>query len=165
MKKYNVMGHEMVKLEDLCYVLREARKKIDHTIAKKSEEEKKGMREMWESIARHIFIEEIRKAKDKDEVDAILEIPGDFIVYGKAGKGRYNLAYFGGYDKGEAVITPKASAAMHFAYEGMAEHVAEKLGEGWIVFDTCQAAQDDTNRLLSAIFDDNDDEDPEEGDE
>lgn len=161
MKKYNVMGHEMVKLEDLCYGIRRTRKYIDSLYAHRSEAERDGMRKACEDITRFVFIEEIRAAKNDDEIEAILEIPGDFVVY-KRGGTRRDFAYFGGYSNHEAAITDKASAAMHFAYEGMAEHVAEGLGKDWIVCDTCQAAYEDTKSLLSAIFD-SDDKEPRGG--
>lgn len=154
MKKYNVMGYEMVKLTDLCYGLRKTRKGIDSLYGRKSEAEKAGMRKAVENMARFVFAEEIRNAKDDDEIRAILEIKGDFVVYKAVDRRRRVFQYFEGYRDHEAVITDKASRAMHFAYEGMAEHVAEKIGDGWIVLDTCQAAYEDMERLLHAIFDD-----------
>ena len=154
MKKYNVMGYEMVKLTDLCYGLRRTRKEIDSPYGRKSEAEKAGMRKAVENMTRFVFAEEIRNAKDDDEIKAILEIKGDFIVYKTVDRRRRAFRYFGGYVDHEAVITDKASGAMHFAYEGMAEHVAGKLGKDWGVCDTCQAAYEDMERLLHAIFDD-----------
>lgn len=149
MKKYNVMGIEMVRFDDLCYILRRAREHIDALYARRGEEEKKGMHEMCDSIVRHIFIEEIRQAESRDDVDAILEIPGDFILARRDGR---KCSYFGLWEKGEAVITDKAGEAMHFLYEGMAQKTAERLGEGWMVLDTCPEACADAKRLLAAIF-------------
>lgn len=154
MKKYNVMGHEMVKLKDLCYGIRRTRKRIDTLYAHRSEAEREGMRKACEDITRFVFIEEIRAAKNDDEIRTILEIKGDFVVYKAVGRRRRAFQYFEGYRDHEAAITDKASRAMHFAYEGMAEHVAEKLGDGWIALDTCQAAYEDMERLLHAIFND-----------
>lgn len=41
---------------------------------------------------------------------------------------------------------------MVFTYEGMAQHVAEKLGEGWKVIDISQEACRKAERLMAAIL-------------
>ena len=57
-----------------------------------------------------------------------------------------------------------ADYAMIFAHREMAEHIAEKLGEGWYVLDLDELwrENDEARALLDAIFRDNDDSDDED---
>jgi hypothetical protein len=150
MKKYDVMGWEMVKLEDVCHAIRATRNDIDRLYS--NEDKKEGMRDACEDIIRRIFIDEIRDATSPEEVDAILEMRGDFVV-SKRDKDN-SIIFFSAWDNGEAVTSRMAFKCMHFDYESKAREIAEKLGEGWIVVDTCQADYDEKKRLLNAIFGD-----------
>ena len=152
MKKYDVMGWEMVKLEDVCHAIRRTRNDIDWLHSNASEDEKKGMRDACEDIIRRIFIDEIRDATSPEEVDAILEMKGDFVVSKRDEDN--SIIFFSAWDNGEAVTSRMAFKCMHFDYESKAREIAEKLGDGWIVVDTCQADYDEKKRLLNAIFGD-----------
>ena len=149
MKKYDVLGCEMVRLDDVCYAVRKTKKAIEAAYGHRSADEKEGMRKACESIISCIFAEEIYQAKSQDEINAILEVRGDFIVM-KSEEGK--RMYFSLWKEKEAVITDDVRESMHFLYEGMAQHIAERLGDGWIVLDTCPAAYEDVRRLLAAIF-------------
>lgn len=150
MKKYNVMGWEMVKLEDVCHAIRRTRNDIDRLYS--NEDRKEGMRDACEDIIRRIFIDEIRDATSPEEVDAILEMKGDFVVSKRDEDN--SIIFFSAWDNGEAVTSRMAFKCMHFDYESKAREIAEKLGDGWIVVDTCQADYDEKKRLLNAIFGD-----------
>ena len=151
MKKYMVMGKEMVMLEDVCHMIRKLRKEIDAPYNMREEERKAGMREAYENIVRHIFIEEIRGAKNQDEIERILEMQGDFVVVRKD-SGKKGLSYFGGWTDGKAMVTTRSSECMHFDYESMADLTAERLGEGWMVVDTCPAEYEDNIRMLRSVL-------------
>lgn len=150
MKKYDVMGWKMVKLEDVCHAIRATRNDIDWWYL--NEDKKEGMRAACENIIRRIFFDEIRDATSPEEVNAILEMKGDFIV-SKRDKDK-GAIFFSAWDNGKAVTSRMAFKCMHFDYESKAKEVAERLGDGWIVVDTCQADYDEKKRLLNAIFDD-----------
>lgn len=152
MKKYDVMGWEMVKLEDVCHAICCVRKDIDRPYSNASDDKKDGMRDACEDIIRRIFIDEIRDATSPEEVDAILEMKGDFVVSKRDEDN--SIIFFSAWDNGEAVTSRMAFKCMHFDYESKAHEVAEQLGDGWIVVDTCQADYDEKKRLLNAIFGD-----------
>ena len=78
-------------------------------------------------------------------------------------KGRKHLA-FTDWRNGKPVICNSADLAMNFKYRGMAEHVAEKLGENpggnWEVIDLDELEKNHeaNERLLKAIFGEDDPE-------
>lgn len=89
---------------------------------------------------------------DTDETD---EPKGSWMVY-KPGKLRGTYWVFREWDNGDAVIGK--DGGMVFTYKGMAEHVAELLGVGWVVIDVSQKACRDAERLLDALFRDDEPE-------
>ena len=74
---------------------------------------------------------------------------GSWMVY-KAGSKPREFWYFMEWRNGKPVIGQ--CDGMVFTYEGMAQHVAEKLGEGWKVIDISQEACKKAERLMAAIF-------------
>ena len=67
MKKYNVMGHEMAKMEDVKWCVRKARKDIDLFGRDKSDEANDFAKFILELVIRSMFIDEIRAAKSDEE--------------------------------------------------------------------------------------------------
>ena len=156
MKKYNIDGTVLVKLQDIKEILRDVRSKskVDSFLFK-GEEMQEGAQRAIEAVIRRIFIEELRKTESQEEEDAILEMTGDFIVFRK-GASKYNVKYFSGWYDGEPVITDRAPRSIHFDYESKAEEIAEELkkrtGDEWSVCNMSQQAYEDNKRLLAAIF-------------
>lgn len=77
------------------------------------------------------------------------ETPGAFMVIRKTGEKQFE-AFKEFCDHKPVVGT--LGEGMVFAYEGMAKHVAETLGEGWYTFDASVDAYIRTKKLLAAIF-------------
>ena len=93
MKKYNIMGHEMIKVRDMRYAIRKLRKMVDLSY-KNFDKEKRGMVQLaYNDVVRQIYLEELQEAKTPEEIEAILEMPGDFVVY-KSGETKYDIEYF-----------------------------------------------------------------------
>ena len=167
MKKYNIMGHEMIKVRDMRYAIRKLRKMVDLSY-KNFDKEKRGMVQLaYNDVVRQIYLEELQEAKTPEEIEAILEMPGDFVVY-KSGETKYDIEYFEAWDNGKAVTTRKPYRCMYFTYESMAKGVAERLGDGWKVLDASPEAHADQKRLLNILLGTTEDEasdEPEEEDE
>ena len=164
MKKYDIMGHQMIKIRDLCHAIRILRNSIERIWSDWPEEKKAAYYDAYDGVVRRVFLEELKEAKTEEERDAILEMPGDFVVY-KVGETRYDIEYFREWDNGKAVITRKPFQCMYFDYESMAKEVAERLGEGWEVLDASPEEHNDRVRLLNVLFgttDDGEEEHPEE---
>ena len=79
---------------------RKTKKAIEAAYGHRSADEKEGMRKACESIISCIFAEEIYQAKSQDEINAILEVRGDFIVM-KSEEGK--RMYFSLWKEKEAV--------------------------------------------------------------
>ena len=152
MKKFNVMGYEMAKMEDVKWCVRKARKSIDTFGRDKSDEAVKFARFILECAIRQMFIDEIREAKSDEEKENILEMTGDFIVVKAEGKGKdRTIRYFGQFDNGKAVIERMPYKAMHFDYESMAKQVAEQLGEDWTVVDLNPQEYECNKRMIDYL--------------
>ena len=90
---------------------------------------------------------------DDDEDD---EEPGDYMVVKRGEKPR-EWWFFREWDNGKPVIGQ--NGGMVFTYKSAAEHMANRLGEGWNVVDVSEEECEKCERLLSAIFSDEDDDD------
>lgn len=151
MKKYDIMGNEMIKVRDMRYAIRKLRKNVE-TAYKNFDEEKRAMVHLaYSDVVRQIYLEELKKADSPEEIRAILEMPGDFIVYRK-GENKYDIEYFSEWDHGEAIITRKPHRCMYFDYESKAKETAERLGDGWEVLDASPEAHEERQRLLNVLF-------------
>lgn len=154
MKKYNVMGYEMAKMEDVKWCIRRARRNIDLFGDKMDDATKDYARFILDLLVHIMYVDELRAAASEEEKDNILETTGDFVVYKAEGKGKdKSVTYFEKFDNGEAVTTRWAYHALSFAYESKAKQVAEQLGEGWTVMDTNPQEGESARRMLNAIFD------------
>jgi len=152
-KKYTINGHEMLMLDDVKCAIRRLRRKCERSTLL-SPEEKPLVMETLDDVVRTIFSEEIRKARDdfSERMGKILSMPGDFAVY-KKGEGKRDLSYVIALGaSGKPVIGENADLVLHFTYESEAEEVAESLGEEWKVIDLTPGAYADEERLLKAIF-------------
>lgn len=158
MKKYDIMGHQMVKVSELRWVIRRLRKDVP-ILYKNFDKEKQAMVLLaYNDIVRHLYLEELKAAESPEEIEAILEMPGTFVVYRNGGDGRDDIIFFSKFaDGGEPVVTRKASRCMFFSYESMANEVVRSLGEGWKVMDASKEEYEADKRLLDAIFGDDDD--------
>ena len=85
------------------------------------------------------------------------EKAGSYMVY-KPGENPREYWYFVEWRKGKPIIGQ--TDGMVFTYQGMADRVAKRLGIGWSVIDVSPEECYKTERLLKAIF--ADDEDMEE---
>lgn len=150
MKRYNIDGIEFVKLNDIKEIIRSARKDA----AKWCHDPESGIA-ACNMVVRRIFIDDIKRANNQDEINAILEMTGDFIVFRKD-ESKYDIEYFSGWYDGEATFSDRASRSMHFDYESKADEIAEELkkrtGDEWSVCNMSQQAYEDKQRLLTAIF-------------
>lgn len=159
MKKYDVMGYEMAKMDDVKWCIRKARKNINLFGDDKSEEAKDFARFILNLVVRSMFIDEIKSAKTEEERESILEMTGDFIVANVTGKGKdRKIYYFEKWDSMQAVTSRMPYHAMHFDYESMAQHVARQLGEGWSAVDLNQQETDYAKSFLNSIFEDGNNE-------
>ena len=143
----------MLALNRLGAVLN--KEKIEERMHAKVEQARKEReaREKVKAVAKRAK-EALDRAVDyvegKDEED---EPAGSWMVY-KPGKTRGDWLVFRMWDNGEAILGK--DGGMIFTYEGMAQHVAEKLGPGWVVIDVSQDSVKRAERLLEAIFRDDD---------
>ena len=152
MKKYNVMGYEMAKMEDVKWCIRNVRREIDSFGSHKSEEARDFAKFILELVVRNMFIDEIRAAKSDEEKENILEMTGDFIVAKCEGKGKdRTIRYFGQFDNGEAVIERMPYRAMHFDYESKAKEIADYLGENWTVVDLNPQEYEHNKRMIDYL--------------
>ena len=150
MKKYDVMGHTMIKLSSLGYAIRKG-----HRLAEMfySGEQLEAAEHALDNVVRQVYLDELRGAKTDEEREAVvLEIPGDFMVYRIADGVKRKFDFFQEFSDGRPVVTLFASRAMKFDYESKAKEVAKELGEGWEVWDLCNDAHEDTAHILDMLF-------------
>lgn len=151
MRKFDVLGITMFKLSSLGYSIRKARD-VAGIIYKDKEKELEAANYILDYIVKEVYRDELNAAKTDEEKEAVvLEIPGDFLIY-KKGEGKHNVIYFQEFVDGKPVVTWSAVCSMKFDYYSKAEQIAEELGDGWHVLDTCAEAHEDKKRLLDAIF-------------
>ena len=159
--KYNLNGIEYVKLTELNELIKDMkRKSLDGRepgyFCPDVNERRAAMLSLnhleavlnKEKTEQKIH-ERLEKAKTQREAHEEDEPAGSWMVY-KAGNKPREFWYFIEWRKGKLIIGQ--CDGMIFTYEGMAQHVAEKLGEGWKVIDISQEACKKAERLLAAIF-------------
>lgn len=94
--------------------------------------------------------ERLEKSKMQREAQKETDEPaGSWMVY-KAESKPKEFWYFVEWRQGKPIIGQ--TDGMIFTYEGMARHVAETLGNEWKVIDVSQEACRKAERLLAAIF-------------
>lgn len=92
-----------------------------------------------------------------------VEVPSEYIVVNWDTKPhRFFAKWHKNPQGGKSVpcITENIGRAMVFAYEGMAEHIADQLGDGWRVLNVSKQEVEKAKKLLDALF--REDEDDEE---
>ena len=160
--KYNLNGIEYVKLSELNELIKAMKRKcFDGTepgyICEDIGERRAAMLSLnhLEAVlnkekAEQRMHERLEKAKMQREAQEETDEPaGSWMVY-KAGSKPKEFWYFMEWRNGKPIIGQ--CDGMVFTYEGMAQHVAEKLGEGWKVIDISQEACRKAKRLMAAIF-------------
>lgn len=80
MKKLNINGKDYIKLETLREEIRHLRKDIPLLYGRFSKEEQAMVHLAYNDIIKVLYREELSKAKTPEDVEAILEMPGDYIV-------------------------------------------------------------------------------------
>lgn len=157
--KYNIHGIEYVKLTELNDLIRDMKRKAkDGTEPGYIEPDKdKCMSAMLAlnhlgavlnkehaEVKMHERLEKTRIEREESD-----EEPGSYMVY-KAGDKPREFWYFVEWRNKKPIIGQ--TDGMVFTYEGMAKHVAEKLGDSWKVIDVSQKECEKAERLLKAIF-------------
>lgn len=156
MHKIKIGEQEYIRVTTIREEIRYLRKSIDTRYHNFDEEHRAMVNLAYNDIVRAIYREELAAAKTPEEITAILEMPGDFIVI--KGTKRDDLVAFQEWKDGNAVIG-KVSDAMWFDYESKAEEIAEQLGDGWRVMDMSVEDYERTKRFLNAIFEEDKDGD------
>lgn len=168
--KYNIHGIDYVKLTELNDLICEMKRKAQEGTEPGYMETDEGKRmsamlalnhlgavlNKEQSEAKlHERLEAIRKSREAQEESD--EKPGSYMVY-KPGDKPKEFWYFVEWRYGFPVIGQ--CDGMVFTYEGMAQHVAGQLGDGWKVIDVSPEACYKAEKLMAAIFreDEEDDE-------
>lgn len=176
--KYNFHGIEYVKLDELNALLVQMKKDAREGTKPGYICEDDGKRIAAHGALNHLHavlnkekntvkiherVERLRKEREAREEKAREEEekPGSYMVY-KPGKKPMDFWVFREWENGNPVVGK--SGGMVFTYEGMAQHVADKLGEGWTVIDVCPRECYKAERLLAAIFRDDEAEEEYSGD-
>ena len=155
MKKYNIMGFEMAKMDDVKWCIRNVRREIDSFGSHKSEEAVKFAKFILELVVRNMYIDEIGAAESDEEKTAILEMTGDFIVVKAEGKGKdRDIRYFGRFEDDTSIVEKMPYRAMHFDYESKAEEIAKYLGENWSVVDLNPQEYETNKRMIDYLTSD-----------
>ena len=169
MQKYNVMGHEMIKVRDIRHVIRMLRKRISVNYGGFDKEKQAVVRLAYDDIVKQIYREELDEAKTPNEIRHIIEMPGDFVVC-KHGEGKHDIFYFCGWGNPDIltmsdmpIVSRKLTQVMWFEYESKAQEVADVLGDGWHVIDATLEEDSGSNRILNTIFGEDDDYEMKQG--
>lgn len=149
MQKININGRIYIRLREIREEIRWLRKNIDTLYGNFDEDHRAMVHLAYNDIIRAIYREELKKAKTPEEIKAIYEMPGDFVVI--SGTKKEDLRGFIKWEDGKAVIG-KVNECLIFDFESKAEEIAEQLGEGWRVMDISPEEHERTQRLLRAIF-------------
>ena len=149
MKKIMIDGESYVKLKDLRYAIRNLRRMIPANYRNFDEDHRALVHLAYGDITKALYREELEKAHTPEEIRAVLEMPGDWMVVKIIGKREYLT--FVEWSNGVAVVQ-RQGRGMVFTYRSKAEEIAEKLGEGWKVIDVSKEATEADKRLLKAIF-------------
>lgn len=162
--KYNIHGIEYVKLTELNALIRDMKQKASagtepgymETNPEKRVSAMLALNHLGAVLNKeqteaklHERLEKTRQERD-EEPD---EKPGSFMVY-KPGSKPKEYWYFVEWRHGKPIIGQ--CDGMVFTYEGMAKHVAEKLGNDWKVIDVSPEECYKAERLIAAIFGEND---------
>jgi len=165
--KYNIHGIEYVKLTELNELIRDMKQKASEGTEPGYIEPDKSRRMSAMLALNHlgaVLNKEEHEAKLHEKLETLAqheeetdEEPGSFMVY-KPGDNPREYWYFVEWRNGKPIIGQ--CDGMIFTYEGMAQNVAERLGDGWKVIDVSPEECYKAERLLAAIFreDDEDDE-------
>ncbi len=144
MKRYDVMGSEMIKVDELKNIIRHIRKDANWMY---KDSPKTALR-VADDIVRQVYLDEIKAAKTQEEKDAILEMTGDFVL--SIGTGR-KRKFFAGFDNG-VTVEERIDKAMFFSYESKAKEIAEQLDGEWDVLDVSKEEHEYCKRLMDVIM-------------
>ena len=164
--KYNIHGIEYVKLTELNELIRDMKQKAAAGTEPGYMEPDKDKRMSAMLALNHLgavlnkeqteakLHERLEKTRQEEETD---EEPGSYMVY-KPGDNPREYWWFVEWRNGKPIIGQ--CDGMIFTYAGMAQNVAERLGKGWKVIDVSPEECYKAERLMAAIFreDDEDDE-------
>ena len=151
--KYNIHGIEYVKLTELNELIRDMKRKASKGTEPGYIEPDKDKRMSAMLALNHLgaVLNKLETfAQHEEETD---EEPGSYMVY-KPGDNPREYWYFVEWRNGKPIIGQ--CDGMIFTYEGMAQNVAERLGNDWKVVDVSPEECYKAERLLAAIFGDDD---------
>lgn len=146
MEKFNIMGMEVVKVDEIKNAIRHIRKDAAFLY----DDSKDAVNCVCDMFIRQLYYDELKAAKTQEEEAAIMEMTGDFIIYNSDSP---KVLFFTGFDDG-AKVTEHYSQCMVFSYESKAQEVAEQLGDGWKVLDASEEEYQRSKRLLDTLFED-----------
>lgn len=149
MKKFIISNKEFISLDDMKFAIRQLRND-PNIFHKYSDAEQAAVVEACNLLVRQIFLEEIKAAKTQDEIDAIIEMPGDFVVCKRVAK--RSVIFFKEWYDGKPIVTAIGNEALVFSYESKAKEIAADLGEGWSICDISKAASDHRKRILDILL-------------
>lgn len=156
MVKININGQDYIKVRNLREEIRWLRRNIPVLYNSFSKAEQAMVHLAYNDIIRAIYREELELATTPEEIRAIHEMPGDFVVGHTEGKGKdKKLKFFKAWEDGEATFTDAVKAARWFNYESKAEEIASALNEkeeGWHVFDMSPEERERNHKLLKFLF-------------
>lgn len=161
MKKVKINGTVFVPEAEIREELRHLRRSIGYVYSEYSELERDAILTAYNDVIKALYYDELRAAKTKEERDAILEMPGDFVVARRAADPTVRkLDFFSKWEDKFKPVIGDSKDALWFSYESMAENIADRLNEllpdGWRVYDMSEQEAERNKRLLEAIFSDDD---------
>ena len=148
MKKLIIGNNEFISLGDIKFAIRQLRND-PNIFLKYSDTEQAAVVDACNFLVRQIFLEEVKAANTQEEIDAIIEMPGDFVVCKQVAK--RSVIFFKEWSDGKAIVTASGNEALVFSYESKAKEVAADLGEGWRICDISKAASDHRKRILEIL--------------
>lgn len=151
MKKYRINGSEMVKVSELRHEIKKLLKSIETNYRNFDKDHQAMVRLAYNDIVKVLYREELANAKTPDEIRAILEMPGEYVVYRTSDENPKEHDFFIEWQDGKPIVG-SGELAMVFTYESKAEEIAERLGNGFRVLDISKESIEESRKLLSALF-------------
>ena len=143
MEKIIINGEEYVKVNTVREAIADLRKTIGIRYNHKSMDERLAVHDAYTDIGKALVQEKLDAATTPEEIDAILEIQGDYIVCRKSESEFAKLEFFNGWDFFGGKRKPKTTDHYHcatsFDYLSKANEICDWLnGDGedvWQVMD------------------------------
>ena len=151
MKKIVIGGQRYIRERELREHIRYLRKNVDTNYSRFDADHRAMVHLAYNDIVRFLYQEELKNAKTPDEIRAIHEMPGDFMVIRSNGDKTYTA--FVGWNHGDPVFGSLGDG-MVFDYESMAKEIADYLGENWTVVDLNPQEYETNKRMIDYLTSD-----------